>query len=61
MMESIFAALGVTALLWFLYRGIKGNPAAFTRDSISRSLLTMGVLGLMLIAVVAFAILMLKK
>jgi len=59
--EGILIALGIVALLWILYRGVKGNKEAFSSANLSKSLTTMGVLALILILLVAFAVLALRK
>lgn len=60
MLANILTALGIVLLLWVLYRGIKGNPQAFSKENINKSLSTLGVMALILIALVAFAVMMLK-
>jgi len=61
MWVNILSALGVILLIWVLYRGVKGNPQAFSKENLNKSFLTMGVLALILIALVAFTVMMLKK
>ena len=60
MLTEILLILGIAALLWLLYRGVKSTPQAFSRENLSKSLTTLGILGLILIAVVAFAVMMLR-
>lgn len=60
-MEAILVALGVVALLWLLYRGVKMNPSSLSRENLNMSLRTLGLLGLLLIALVAAAVLLLRK
>ncbi len=57
---NIMMALGVTLLLWILYRGIQGNRAAFSKENLSNSFTTMGILAIILIVVVGFAVVLLK-
>ncbi len=61
MLENILAALAVTLLLFILYRGIKGQPQAFSRENLGKSFTTLGMLALILIALIAFAVLVLRK
>ncbi len=61
MLANFLAAIGLTLLLWVLYRGIKGNPDAFSKANLSKSTTTLGVLALLLIGVIAFAVMMLRK
>lgn len=60
-MEAILAALVAVALLWLLYRGVKMNKETFSKENLNMSLRTLGFLGLILIALVAFAVFMLRK
>jgi len=58
---SILALLVTAALMgWLIVRLIRKNPGAFTKEALSSSLFTMGVLALLLIGVVLLAILLLK-
>lgn len=61
MFTNILAIIGIALLVWMLYRGIKGNPDAFSKDNLNKSFMTMGILALILIGVIAFAVIMLKK
>lgn len=60
-MEGILVALGIVALLWILYRGIKGNKDAFSAENLSKSFTTLGIMALILIVLVAFAVFALRK
>ena len=57
---NIFLALTAAVLLFFLYRNIKGNPQAFSKANLSKSVSTLGVLALFLIGFIALLILILK-
>lgn len=59
-MESILIALGVVALLWVLYRGVKGNKEAFSSENVNKSLKTLGFLALLLIVIIALAVMALR-
>lgn len=59
-MEAILIALGVVALLFVLYRGVKGNKEAYSSENMTKSLRTLGILALLLIVLVAFAVLALR-
>lgn len=61
MLINILSILGIALLVWILYRGIKNNPEAFSKDNLNKSFLTMGVLALILIGVIFFAVILLKK
>lgn len=62
-METLYQLLAIIAacfLVWVLYRSIKGNPQAFSKDNLNKSFFTMGLLGLALIAIVAILALFLR-
>ncbi|KTC68699.1 hypothetical protein Lbir_2232 [Legionella birminghamensis] len=62
-METFYQILGVIAaslIVWYLYRTVKNRPELFSRENMNKSMGTMGVLALILIAFVGFLILMLK-
>ena len=63
-METLYQVLGILGaglIIWYLYRTIKGRPELFSRENLSKSFGTMGFLGLMLIAFVAFLVLVLRS
>ena len=57
---QLLALVGVGLIIWLLYRTIKGQPEQFSRESITKSFWTLGVLGLILIVFVSLLILMLR-
>lgn len=62
-MESLYQVLGLLAaalIVWVLYRNIKGNPQQFSRENITKSFSSMGVLALLLIGFVGVLVLMLR-
>lgn len=62
-METVYQILGLLGgglIVWLLYRTVKGRPELFSRDAMSKSFLTMGVLAILLIAFVALLVMMLK-
>ena len=59
MTEFLFL-LGAALRVWFGFRLIKGNPAAFSKDAMGRSFYVLGILALLLIAVIAICIKMLR-
>ena len=63
-MEALYQILGLLAaglILWFTYRSIKGNPQVFSRENLSRSFSSMGILALVLILFVALLIMVLRS
>ncbi|MBA2657304.1 MAG: hypothetical protein H0U70_10055 [Tatlockia sp.] len=62
-METLYQILGVIGaglIIWVLYRSIKGRPEQFSRENLTKSFSTMGFLGLILIAFIAFLVFMLR-
>lgn len=54
-METLYQILGLLGaglIVWVLYRNIKGRPEQFSREKLSKSFSTMGVLALLLIGFV---------
>ncbi len=45
---------------WKTYKALKGNPELFSKQNISKSLSTLGFLGLALIVLVAFMVMMVR-
>lgn len=61
MWGQLLLTLGIMAMIWLLYRAVKSTPQAFSRENLSKSLTTLGFLGLALIALVAFAVMLLRR
>jgi hypothetical protein len=59
-MGGFLALLGCILLVWILYRGIKGNKAAFSKDNLNQSFMTMGLLALLLIGVIGIVVVLLR-
>ena len=60
MLASILAIVGCTFLLWMMVRTIRSNPGAFSKANINQSLSTLGILALILIVVIGFAVILLR-
>jgi hypothetical protein len=58
---QLLALVGAGLIAWFIYRAIKGNPAQFSRENLSKSFSSMGVLALILIVFVAFLVLITRQ
>lgn len=58
---QVLALVGAGLIIWFIYRAIKGNPAQFSRENLTKSFLSMGILALILIVFVAFLVLMTRQ
>ncbi|VEG91541.1 hypothetical protein [Legionella spiritensis] len=62
-METLYQILGLIGaglIVWYMYRVVKGRPELFTRANLNKSFFTMGILALILIAFVAFLIIMVR-
>ena len=62
-METLFqilAIMGAGFIVWILYRSVKNRPELFNKENMNKSLSSMGILALILIAFVAFLVLMLR-
>ncbi len=55
--KIIFLIIGA-GFIWLIYRSIKGNKAAFSKENLSKGFGTLGFLALFLIGIVALAVLM---
>lgn len=60
--SQILLLVSAGLMVWFMYRKIKSNPNVFNnRENWNKSFLTMGVLGLILIAFVGLLIILVSK
>jgi hypothetical protein len=48
----ILFVISAAFLLWFMFRTIRHNPHAFSKENLSKSIYTMGILALILIVIV---------
>jgi hypothetical protein len=48
-------------LIWRLYRYVRSNPQAFSKENIGHSIFTLGILCLLLIAFVFLLVIIVKK
>lgn len=48
--------IGAALIVWVIYRAIKGQPNQFSRENLTKSFSSMGILALILIAFVAILI-----
>lgn len=63
-METLYQILGLLGaglIVFILYRAIKGKPEQFSKENLSKSASTMGVLAIILIAFIAVLVLMLRN
>lgn len=62
-MQTLYQLLGLVGaglIIWFLYRTIKGQKEPFSRENISKSFSSMGILALLLIGFVALLVVILR-
>lgn len=58
---QILGLLGAGLIIWILYRTIKNRPDYFSKENITKSFSSMGILALFLIGFVALLVLLLKS
>ena len=58
--NSIFLVCISAVLLWLLYSSIKHRPELFSAQNLNKSFFTMGILSIFLIAIVGFAIFLVR-
>lgn len=60
MWHKLFFAVLAIFIIWLIYRNLKSNPKAFSKDNLGKSLHTLGWLALALIAFVGLLVLLLR-
>lgn len=58
---QILGLIGAGLIIFILYRAIKGQPEQFSKENLSKSFFTMGVLALILIAFVALLVFIVRN
>jgi hypothetical protein len=58
---ELLGFVGAGLILFILYRSIRGNPGQFSRENLSKSFFTMGVLALILIGFIALLVIGLRS
>lgn len=62
-MQTFYQILGLLSFIfvaWILYRSIKSSPEKFSKENLSKSFFSMGVLGVILIAFVGLLVLLVR-
>ena len=59
--EKILFVVIAIGIIWFLSRALRGNKEAFSKANLAKSAKTLGFLAIILIAVVAFCVFMLRQ
>ncbi|KPJ67579.1 MAG: hypothetical protein AMJ43_03620 [Coxiella sp. DG_40] len=57
---KLFLILLTIFIGWLIYRNIKYNPQAFSKENLGKSFFTLGLLALALIAFIALLVVLLK-
>lgn len=57
---QLLGLVGAGLIIWWLFRTVKHRPDQFSREKISQSVTSMGVLALILIVFVALLVFLLK-
>ena len=60
-MDTVYQVLGLMGaalIVWVIYRSIKGRPEQFSRENLTKSFSSMGILALLLIGFVAILVLL---
>ena len=50
---QVLGLVGAALIVWVIYRSIKGRPEQFSRENLTKSFSSMGILALLLIGFVA--------
>ena len=58
---QILGLVGAGLIVWIIYRNIKGRPDQFSRENVSKSFSSMGILALMLIGFVALLVMIVRN
>ncbi len=63
-MQTLYQLLGLAGaglVIWFLYRAIKSKPDQFSKENLSKSFASMGILALILMAFVTLLIYLVRN
>lgn len=63
-METLYQVLGLVGaglIVWLLYRTIKNRPDQFSRENLTKSFSSMGVLALILIGFIALLVFIVRS
>jgi len=58
---QLLAIVGAALIIWILFRTIKQRPEQFSRENLSKSFFSLGVLAVILIVFVGFLVLLLRQ
>ena len=57
---TLLYMIGAALVAWFAYRTIRNHPDMFSKENMSKSFFTMGILTLLLIGFIAILVFLLK-
>lgn len=57
---SLLFLIGAVLMGWLLYRQIKNNPQGFSKENVTKSIYTLGILALLLIFFIGFLVFLLR-
>lgn len=61
MFQGLMGIITIALLVWLLYTNIKRNPELLSRNNLSQSLTTLGIMSLILITIIALVIYLLRQ
>jgi hypothetical protein len=53
--------IAAVLMIWLIFRMVRGNPQAFSRENLSKSVYTIGILTVILMAVIFLCVLLLRN
>ena len=59
-MTEFLLLIGAGLMVWLGFRMVKGSPAAFSREAMGKSFYVLGILGLILVVVIAICVKLLR-
>lgn len=57
---TILFLISAALMIWFMIRTIRGNPQAFNKENMGKSIYTVGILALLIIAIIFICVLFLR-
>jgi hypothetical protein len=57
----VLLVISAALMIWLIVRTVKGNPQAFSKANLSKSIYTIGILALVLILIIFFCVMLLRN
>ena len=57
----VLLVISAALMIWLIVRTVKGNPLAFSKENLSKSIYTVGILALILILIIFFCVMLLRN